>query len=446
MKKFFLLCLALFVEGGADYVVAGGYGSIGEGSDAPEYIVANQFSIGQTSASSVATPTDFHGQIASVAVDSYRGTVIYVGQDQNNTPFIFRGSVVSSEIVQIPVPSNIGTGSFYTVAIDSDGNAIIAGQGMSPSPAVPLIYRLPVGATAVNQISIPNANEGQINSVAIAANNTAVLGGYDLTADLPLILVLPSGANQAIPVSLNDPSPVNGFINAVAVGPNGTAIFGGANTTVGEGEALIYSLAAGSLVANPISIPDSNDGGMINDVAIGPDGTAILAGFVNTPAIPLIYRVPPGGDSATLLANADDHEGTILCVGIGSDGTAILGGSDGTTFLPLIYKLAKEATQATSVASANAFGGAILSLAIGSQDVAALGGSYFNTQQTLLFTLPIADNIASSISTMNTVNDIAITGVAIYSYNGLYDIRRLRPYYYLQQSETITKLNQAGRP
>jgi hypothetical protein len=447
MRMFFLLCLSLFAQGQADYVVIGGFGSTGEGSDAPEYPLANQFSLGDSSSSVITMPPNFQGRILNLAIDPYRGTTIYVGENQDNSPIVFRGSVVSSAVAAVPLPSGIGNGIFTNVAIDSDGNAIIVGYGQDPSSILPLIYRLSSGAREPVKISLPNENTGELFSVVIAKNNTAIIGGANTRDNTPLILSLSSGATQATLVSLNDLSPVTGYISAAAAAPDGSAILGGANTTTGDGEALIYSLPPGSLAANPISVPDSNDGGLVNSISISSNGIAILAGAVGTGAsFPLIYSVLPGDRSAHLIANANDHEGMILSVAIGSDGTAILGGSDATTNLPLIYKLANGADQATSIQPPNPFPGAIISVAIGSQDIAVLAGTYIDRNQPLLFTLPITSNEISSISASTPLDDLVFSTVAIYNYNGLYDIRRLRPYYYLQIYETTNKLNRAGFP
>jgi hypothetical protein len=435
-----IIAVTFFSEGRADYAVLGGYGQIGEGSDAPTYPIADTFAIGNNSASPITMPQGFQGTVSDVAVDSFTGAVLYVGNDSNNIPFIFKGSVVSSEIVIIAMPAGLGSGTLDCAAFDSDGTAFIAGQDFSND--LPLILKLPSGATEATRISIAETDNGEIDTIAITLNNTAILGGQNLDTLAPIIYAIPTASNEATLLVLPDPA-VTGIILTIAVAPNGTTILAGQNSTPTNGEALIYSMPSGSLSLNSVAIPGGDDGGIINQVAIAPDGTAVLAGSTfDSESFPLIYRIPLNSSLAVAVANPNEDPGLLLSVAIGSDGTALLGGNAGD--FPLLYKLAPSASQATLIQLPNDSEGGIISIGIGSQDVAVIGGGYFDTNQLLLFTMPITANSPSAISTPNTLNDEAIVKVLIYDFDGLYDIRRLRPPYYFQKDETINQLRQAG--
>ncbi len=191
-----------------------------------------------------------------------------------------------------------------------------------------------------------------------------------------------------------------------------------------------------------MTIPDPGDGGTINSIAIGSDGIAILGG--STPSSPLIYKLLQGSAAASVIANANANGGFIASVAIAPDGTAILGGEDTDASVPLIYRVAAGATQATSIGLPNAITGQVNSVAIGSQNVAVLGGVEFSSDAPFVFTVATSGTVAASIAVPNFEPQGLINSVAVYSCDGLYDIKRLRPYYFLQLNETIDALNQAG--
>ena len=80
--------------------------------------------------------------------------------------------------------------------------------------------------------------------------------------------------------------------------------------------------------------------------------------------------------------------------------------------------------------------GSINSIAIGAQDVAVIAGQY-SGPDIFVFTLPITSAQFSSVQVSNPLSIGQINTVVIYDFDGLYDVRRMRPYYYRQINETI---------
>ncbi len=437
MKKFFQLLVFFFIaQCDADIVALGGYGQLGAGSDAPSYPLAQTFNIGQSAAVAVGNFANVRGSLNSIALDSYRGTVLYFGYDAVNNPLLFRGSVVSSQLTQIPIPQLASGQEFNSAAFDSNGNAILVGDNQS------VLFRLPFGASQVTALTIPGTDPISLSAVAMGPGNTAIMGGSNTTSSVPVAYILPEGANTAIPISL--PGVIsNGQINGIAVGPDGTAILAGLDNT--HDQALIYRLAPGSTVAQAISIPDPGNEGLLIAVAIDSNGTAILAGSVfSRDDIPLIYRLLPNSSSASIISNAADITGYLYTVAIGPDGVAVVGGRDETNSRPLIWRVSSGATSATSVQTPNATHGTIRSVAVNSQNIAVLGGFYDDATVLSIFTLGPTDTVATAISSSSSLNEEGIEAVAIYESDGLYDIRRLRSYYYLQGTESIVNLNGSG--
>jgi hypothetical protein len=431
MNIFAILCAISIARG--DFVTFGGDGYVGEDSGVPSQLLANQFSLGDQTAANLTLPGNPQGSILYTAVDPYRGWVIYVGQAPGNFPLIFRGSVASSEIVSITPPAGI-SGELLGAAIDSDGNAVLVGTDATSN--LPLILRLPLGASTAVQVPISGdgLDGGSLNCVAMTPGNVAILGGQGTT--IPLIYTLAPEAAGPEAISLPDPS-LNGAAVVIAIGPNGTAILGGNDYT--NNQALIYRLAPNSSAADAITIPDPADDGNLYCVAIGPDNTAILGGFTNTGL--LIYRIAPGSDSASLISNPTDDSGSINGVAIGSDGTAILGGEDVSTGAPIVYRLAPNASTPVLIPIPDGIQAIISAVGIGAQDIAVLAGFYTDTGGILIFTLPLLGSNLSFVSSPVKLGSGGIPNIAIYPCDGFYDIRRMRPYYYWQQSETINILN-----
>jgi hypothetical protein len=191
--------------------------------------------------------------------------------------------------------------------------------------------------------------------------------------------------------------------------------------------------------ASTIPVPNIGDGSFINAIAPALDGTAIAGG--GTAFLPIIYRISPGSDQVSTIANPEVEEGAIYDVAIGSNNVAILSGY--TNNSPLIYRVPFGSSQATSISVPSSIFGILFSVAINSDNVAVLvGGSFDYTG--LIYTLGPTDTIASSIACSSPFPEFYFFDLAIYSSGGLYDIKRVRPYYYNQIEKTKNVLKQAG--
>jgi len=416
----------------------GGQGQFVISSDAPTYPIAKSLTVGDDFASSIGFPSNAQGQINAIAIDSYTGRIIFAGETGLGDSFaIFTGSVASSSVTPVFFSAEQDPAEFFGVAFDSKGNAILVGQG-GESGILPAAYRLSTGSNELTSIALPGIDEGSINAVAFFPNNTAVLVGIDNTSSGPLIYLIPEGASEAALISLPDPS-ITGQLTCLAITPSGTAILGGTNFT--DNNSLIYRLTEGSLTATAVSVPNTGDESHINAVAVTSDGTAVFGG--NTTTLPVIYTLSQGESSASAIANANGNDGIIYCVAIGPDNIAILGGQDNTTGLPLIYRLAQGSSSATSVSPPSSLSGVIIAAAIGNQNVATLVGATDDSNP-FAYTLGAQDSVASNIPISNPFTEGGFFTVAVYSCNGLYDIKRIRPYYYFQMDETINALQQSG--
>lgn len=421
----------------ADIAIIAGAGSATVGCDSPDYPIAQSLSIGANFAPSITMPTNAAG-IISVAIGQRTGNIVFAGINEDTyLPLIYSGSILSSSVNVISLPDNSAQGFLICSAIDSEGTAILGGRSEGDI-YTPIGYRLLLGATEATSISFPDVDSGEIQSLAIAPNNTAIFVGKNFSTLNPMIYILPEGSSTAISLPIPDTS-ITGILECVAISPDGkTAILAGQDTL--NNQSLIYRLSLESNSISSISIPSTGDGSFINTVAFAADGSAILGGGNNSESV--IYRVLAGSNSASTIThpNEDDGGGTISGAAIGSDGVAILAGF--TYNFPLIYRIAPGESQATSVTIPDLMEGELISVSIGNDNIAVLVGGSYNSNG-FIYTVSTTDTTASNISFSTLFPDEVFLSVAIYSSNVLYDTRRLIPYYYNQIEETKNALKKA---
>ncbi len=440
MKKLWFLSLALFycIQPMADIAIVVGWGQTTDvGCNAPVYPVANFLKADQQFAPSFSMP-DVLGEILTVATDPNSGEILFAGAlgTRADRPFIYKGNVFSSEVQTVKLPKNTSPGYIQCSAFDSKGTAILAGQNTDAS-ATPSIFKLKAGSKKAKQILLPSSNAGQLYAVAFFPDNTAILVGQDGVTSAPLIYLLPEGATQAISVSIPDPS-IAGILQCIAVSSDGSAILAGQDLT--NNQALIYRLKQGKLSAKTVKLPVFNDGGIVYATAMTSYGTAILAGSIN--ARPLLYKIHKGADQATII-HTDENGGTLYSVSIGADDIAIAGGNTFTNTGPYICKIEPHSSSAHSVHVPSSFSGEVISISIGEENIATIAGA---TETNVPFILRMAtkDHTAHSVPFALSWPEGVFGAVVTYSYHGIYDMQRLKPYYYLDVEKTKKILNQAG--
>ena len=366
------ICMNCF----GDIAILGGYAQIdNNASNYPTYPMADSFNLYGSSSFQVGIPVEEQGLIECLAVNSYDGTVIYVGfHDVLNLPFIYRGSVVSPLVSPIIIPGN-GSFGISCVAIASNGTAVFGGYDEN---RYPVIFTLSPGKSELDIVTISSSDMAAISSVAVDSEGRAFFVGQNISTLTPIIFSLVQGSSAANSISL--PNSNTGYLTCIAMGDDGTAIVGGRDTSTTNGNALIYEIPKGSSTANLITVSNFNDYSIINGVAIGPDGTAILVGAIGgSPFYPLVLTIASGNAYASNLMNPNANEGYLGAVAIGSDGIAIMGG--GSNNLPLVYRLFPGDLIPISIDLPIMEEGAIDSIAIGAQNIAVLTGVYYSSNQ-----------------------------------------------------------------
>src|SRR4029079_10310437 len=114
------------------------------------------------------------------------------------------------EVIPLTFP---GTGTIYSVYMNSSGNSLVGGQD-GTGPAYAAIISPSGVVTSLIFTGLP-AIHGIINSVAINASGNGIIGGRDTTGPIYAALVPPSG-NPLLPLTFSDPISAGGIINSVA--------------------------------------------------------------------------------------------------------------------------------------------------------------------------------------------------------------------------------------
>ena len=293
-------------------------------------------SVQSSSVEGISVPA-VQGYLNGVAFDS-KGNAIIVGgeEDLGFQPIGYKLYSGASDVQSFSF-SGLSQGTFNCVAVGPDDRVVIGGNDDNMHP---VIYVLQGGSMQAIPVTVPNPSINcSLHTVAITSNGTALLGGIDNTNSQALIYTIAPGSFSANLVSI--PAPSNGGeIFDIAVGPDGSAILVGSTTTA----PLIYRWESGSSAVTLISNPSSN--GAFYGVAIGSDNVAILGG-VQDDFIPLICKIAPGASEAISIATPP-VTGGIFSVAIGSDNIAVLAGSTDDS-MPLVYTLSTTSTSLSSI-------------------------------------------------------------------------------------------------
>jgi len=276
------------------------------------------------------------GDLNGVAFDS-TGTAIIVGGGLGLQPLGYKLYPGASAVQSFSF-SGFSAGTFNCVAVGPDDRVVIGGNDDNMHP---VIYVLQAGSMQAIPVTVPNPSINcSLHTVAITSNGTAILGGIDNTNNQALIYTIASGSFSANLVSIPD-SNNGGEIFDIAVGPDGSAILVGSTTTA----PLIYRWVPGSFSVTLIS--SSSTFGSFYGVAIGTDNVAILGGIGTDTFSPLINRIAPGASNATPIPTPSVLGG-VEGVSIGADNIAVLVGATYES-MPLVYTLSTTASSVSSI-------------------------------------------------------------------------------------------------
>ncbi len=446
-KVFFnSVCVAalLLIPCRADIVVVGGSSlDFSDSCDPPTYPIAQSFPLQDSTSTPLNMPNSWQGAIYDIAIDGYRGSVIYAGEyllSSFSTPLLLKGSVVSETLSQLSLPETLAYGSFAATAIDSEGTATLIGknQGSNSLRFSPLICRLPSNSTQATQLSIPSEILGELFLIKINSDDTAILVGYNYATHQPLIYLLPKGATTPTEVSLS-PEYSNSSINTISITPDGTIFLGGGYSISSTLTPILYTLKPGNLVATAIELLDPPADSEVSQSASDPNGNLLFLLNSSTNG-GSVYKIASGSNLGVAIPSSYtlDHLDTLV---IDSRGIATLSGHKLCSSIPFINRLNPFTAEFSNIEMPNSNFGIFISSALGSNNEPVLVGAYFDSNQLMVIRVPPESSRATQISTPPLRYVDALYKVAIYNEEGLYDIRRLRPYYYLQMSESQNLLN-----
>lgn len=155
-------------------------------------------------------------------------------------------------------------------------------------------------------------------------------------------------------------------------------------------------------------------------------GNILFAGISDDNFLPLAYTGSVVSSSVNAISFPSDTEiGYLLCAAFDAKGDSVLGGIINP---PSAYRLLAGASKATSIELPNLTEGELNAVAFFSNNTAVLVGQDYTDSSPLIYLVP----------------EGSFLSVFVYSSNGLYDIRRIRPYDYLELDKTKNSLRKAG--
>ena len=202
---------------------------------------------------------------------------------------------------------NPGTGAtgggVWTVAVQTDGKIIIAGQFTTYNgSAAPGIARLTSGGARDTSFSAGAGFNGYVSSSVIQPDGKIIVGGgFTTYAGVAAKRIVRINTNGTIDSTVgNSVGPDDGQVNWVGLQPDGKIIFGGTFTAVGSvARGGIARLNAdGTLDTTFASSSGIESGAAINSFALQSDGKIVIGGTFTTyagVARPRIARVNRDG-------------------------------------------------------------------------------------------------------------------------------------------------------
>jgi hypothetical protein len=421
----------------ADIAFIGGEGFFTFTSDSPFYPSINSLKIGDRSSVPLSIDSQKEGSFYSVVINPTTGETLFLGANTTDElPLLYSGSVISSSLTASPPP--ISNGAFVCGVFDCTETAIIGGGQFQENSA--FVYRWSSKTHKFSPIYLPETPAGIVQSINLFPDNTALIIGGDSTSAGPFVYTLAPGKTQAQSIELPE-VPDSGVLYSVAISSDGTAIIGGYDGT--NNQALLYKLTSNSRIATKITVSGTGPGDFstINSIGITSNGVAVLAGQTTFDA--LLYRLEPNSLTTTQITTPGITNGRLNTVVIGTDNIAIIGGYNSSTNLPAIYRLLPKSDLPSLVDLPSNETGIVINGAIGTENEAILIGIYSDANP-FIFTVPSKGGPASAIHVKTKYPFGELYDATIYSENGLYDIRRIRPYYYLEQKQAQNILQSAG--
>jgi len=405
-------------------------------SSAPVYPLSNSLVIGKRQARSIPTNIQSEASFYGVTVNPYTGQTLFMGQTEEGKAILSYGSIVSSSLTSVPIPQNLSNSVLVSAAFQSTETAIIGGAQVYPYR--PTACRWSSSTNELSSIELPGVLNGYIEKVAVFPDNTILLLGGDIAYSPPIVYLLPPGATTATPVTLPD-VPAAGILYCVAISAKGVATIGGFDGV--NNKALVYRMTSDPSSAVLITGFDTMDGGTINGIGVTSNGTAVLAGETYTSS--LLYRLLPDSTTVTPIPLAETTNIRFTTVSMGTDNIAIIGGYNSSTQTAIISRLFpdKNSLNAVEIPGDNQF--YILGSAIGTENKAVLVG-LSNDQIPIICTVATKKGSASQIEASSNYTMGIFYNTAVYSQDGLYDIRRIRPYYYEDIQEAKNILQKSG--
>ena len=232
------------------------------------------------------------GDLYSVAINAAGNAVMGGGASKANysdqIPLAYSWTAGAATQITTPLPAEYAEGHLYSVAINTAGNAVMGGYAQTGSNfyRAPLAYSWTTGDATRITTDLPDGyTDGKIKSVAINDNGNVIMAGGASTeySYIPMAYSWKTGKAKRITTTLPSGSP-NGELFSAAVNADGNAIMGGQSTNDRGGTLpLAYSWTTGLTTASAIETPplyhEYPEGYLWANIGINDNGKAIMGGW-----------------------------------------------------------------------------------------------------------------------------------------------------------------------
>jgi uncharacterized delta-60 repeat protein len=228
-------------------------------------------------------------------------------------------------------PGSGASDAVYSITLQSDGKIIIGGLFLSYNWTARMrIARLNADGSLDNTFNPGTGVSGDVNSIALQPDGKIIIGGgftsYNGTTRNSIARLNSDGT---LDNTFNPGTGANGAVNSIALQPDGKIIIGG-GFTLYNGTAInrIARLNSDGTLDNTFN-PGTGVNGVVNSIALQPDGKIIIGGgftLYNGTAINRIARLNSDGTLDNTFNTGTGANNWITSTFLQSDGKIIIGG------------------------------------------------------------------------------------------------------------------------
>jgi len=290
------------------------------------------------------------------------------------------------------------------------------------------VARLNIDGTLDRSFNIGRGADNTVRALALQPDGKVIIGGlftsYDFSSRAYLARINPNGLLDNTFNSANSGLNINNPVHALALQPDGKVIIGGSFTEVyGASRNSIARLHPNGTVDVSFN-PDTGADGLVNAVALQPDGKVLIGGdFISVAGVSRFRIARLNADGSLDSTFSPSVGGAVNAIAIANDGRILIGGTFSTVngvTASRIARLNSDGSLDTSFNSGTGANDYVSSIAIQPDGNIVVGGNFtvFNGQVRNRLVRLLSDGSLDPTINFGTGANGFIAAVGLQNYDG----------------------------